>query len=255
VALSRSRATRIGTGESTDGKTVRTRPAPLRFPRRLGSPQEPRHAPACGDISATTNVLENAAGQDEALAPFGSVRSGFSRRRVDYGVSDVSAGLGRRALLACSSKRWTGAQRRPRRTKMAGPARPVWGGRTRPLREDTPYRPCIDTTHPFGGAHPSNGTFFATGTRGQRHPERCPDPYASISPEYLVLLDALARRRRVACLGLLTGPLGRQATVCSQLHVVLKTKVALAGQNSRRRRCRHHQRQRQQQKYALHVFP
>jgi hypothetical protein len=52
--------------------------------------------------------------------------------------------------------------------KMAGPARPVWGGRTRPLREDTPYRPCIDTTHLFGGAHPSNGTFFPKGTRGQR---------------------------------------------------------------------------------------
>ena len=171
MALSRSRATRIG----TDGKTVRTRPASSRFPRRPGSPQEPRHAPACGGTIAATNVLERRRAGQSASA-LSKRALGLLPSPWGCGVSDVSAGLGRRALLACSSKRWTGAQHRPRRTKMAGPARPVWGGRTRPLREDTPYRPCIDTTHLFGGAHPSNGTFFAKGTREQRHPERCPTP-------------------------------------------------------------------------------
>ena len=146
----------------------------------------------------------NAVGQDKVLAPFRSVRSGFSLRRWGCGVSEVSAGLGRRALLACSSKRWTGEQHKPRRTKMAGPARPVWGGRTRPLREDTPYRPCIDTTHLFGGAHPSNGTFFAKGTIEQIHHERCPTP------------TRLLHRKILFCLMHSPSAIGSLAWACSQ---------------------------------------
>ena len=53
------------------------------------------------------------------------------------------------------------SKRRPCRTSWAGPARPVWGGRTWPLREDTPCRPHINATRLFGWAHPSNGTSSA----------------------------------------------------------------------------------------------